>query len=348
MLPSRLALVQAPMAGVQDQRLTLAVARTGAVGSLPCAMLTPDAMRSQLQALHTGCAAQHTYNVNFFCHTPQTATAEQLARWQERLRPLAQRWHTTPGTGNATRQPFDAATAELLEEFKPPIVSFHFGLPAPDLLRKVKAWGSFVLSSATTVEEALWLVQHGADGVIAQGLEAGGHRGHFLSDDLTLQMGTFALLPQVVAALPSSVPVVAAGGINSPQAVQAAYALGASAVQCGTAYLCADEALTSSVHRAALQSPAARHTQLTTAFSGRPARGIVNAALRELGAFPEAAPPFPHASAAWAPVRAAAEAQGSGDASPLWSGQNASTCRSAPAAEITDYLLSTANTSNTP
>ncbi|MCB2035291.1 MAG: nitronate monooxygenase, partial [Ottowia sp.] len=234
------------------------------------------------------------------------------------------------------RRPFDEAAAELLAEFRPPVVSFHFGLPAPGLLARVKAWGAFVLSSATTVREALWLQEHGADAVIAQGLEAGGHRGHFLSLDVSEQLGTFALLPQVVAAV--RVPVIAAGGIASAEGVRAALALGAAGVQVGTAYLCADEALTGPLHRAALQCESAHHTQLTTLFSGGAARGIINRLMRELGPMNPAAPPFPLASAAIAPLRAAAEKSGSSDFSPLWSGQNASSCTSAPAAQITQAL----------
>ncbi len=232
--------------------------------------------------------------------------------------------------------PFTLESAELLAEFKPPVVSFHFGLPAPELLARVKAWGAKVLASATTVSEALWLQAHGANAVIAQGLEAGGHRGHFLSDDLSLQSGTFALLPQLVRAL--HVPVIAAGGVADAQGVAAATALGASGVQVGTAYMLCPEASTSALHRAALQSDAARHTALTNLFTGRPPRGIVNRVMRELGAISNAAPAFPLATAAMAPLRAKAEAQGSGDFSPLWSGQNAQGCKAVPAAELTREL----------
>ncbi|MDF1484371.1 nitronate monooxygenase, partial [Ramlibacter sp. H39-3-26] len=232
---------------------------------------------------------------------------------------------------------FSAAMIDVLEEFRPPVVSFHFGLPAPALLARLRGWGAKVLSSATTVEEALWLERHGADAIIAQGLEAGGHRGFFLTRDLTTQMGTFALLPQIVRAV--RVPVIAAGGIVDAQGVAAAFALGAAGVQAGTAYLLCPEATTSAIHRAALQQgDTARHTALTTLFTGGPARGIVNRAMRELGALDNAAPAFPLATAAIAPLRTAAEKAGSGDFSPLWSGQNASGCRAVPAAEVTREL----------
>jgi nitronate monooxygenase len=216
------------------------------------------------------------------------------------------------------------------------VVSFHFGLPDARLVDRVKATGAMVMSSATTVEEALWLQSHGVDAVIAQGLEAGGHRGMFLSDDVTTQLGTLALVRQVVEAV--DVPVIAAGGIADPSCVAAALSLGASAVQVGTAYLCCPEATTSAVHRAALRSEAARHTAVTNLFTGRPARGIVNRLIRELGPISAVAPAFPLATTAIAPLRAAVEQRGSGEFSPLWSGQNASGCTDVPAGELTRSL----------
>jgi nitronate monooxygenase len=234
------------------------------------------------------------------------------------------------------RVPFNRAAADILERFRPKVVSFHFGLPDLDLLDRVKGWGSVVLSSATTVEEARWLEAFGVDAIIAQGVEAGGHRGMFLTDDLTTQAGTFALVPQIVAAV--SVPVIAAGGVADAAGVAAAMALGASGVQVGTAFLCCPEATTSALHRAALQSEAAHHTALTHLFTGRPARGIVNRVMRELGPMNPVAPAFPLATAAMAPLRAHWEAKGSGDFSPLWSGQNASGCRELPAAALIGEL----------
>jgi nitronate monooxygenase len=216
------------------------------------------------------------------------------------------------------------------------VVSFHFGLPSADLAARVRSWGSKILSSATTVEEALWLESQGVDVIIAQGVEAGGHRGMFLSDDLTTQMGTFALLPQVVKAV--RIPVIAAGGIADAGGVAAALAQGAAGVQIGTAYLLCPEATTSLLHRAALKGPTARHTALTNLFTGRPARGIVNRLMRELGPMSAGVPDFPLATNAIAPLRAAAESRGSSDFSPLWSGQNASGCKEVPAAQLTREL----------
>ena len=224
----------------------------------------------------------------------------------------------------------------MLTEFKPAVVSFHFGLPSKELVGRVRAMGAKVVSSATTVEEARWLEAQGVDAVIAQGIEAGGHRGHFLNKDVSVQPGMAALLPQIVRAV--KVPVIAAGGIADAKAVSAAMALGASGVQVGTAYLLSPEATTSKVHRAALKSEAARRTVLTNLFTGGAARGIVNRVMSELGPISSAAPAFPLATAAIAPLRAKAEAQGRGDFSPLWSGQNDVGCREAPAAEITRAL----------
>ena len=331
-----LPLIQAPMAGVQGSALAIAVSNAGGLGSLPCAMLSADSIRSELQVIRAG--TSKPYNVNFFCHTPPEVDPEREKIWRQALMPYYEELGIDPlnTIAGAQRTPFTSHLADILEEFRPPVVSFHFGLPAPDLLRRVKAWGSKVVSSATTVDEAVWLEMHGADAIIAQGLEAGGHRGMFLSDDLTTQIGTFALLPQIIRRV--QVPVVAAGGIANAAGVGAAMALGASGVQIGTAYLLAQEATTSAVHCEALKSTSAMHTALTNLFSGRPARGIVNRVMRELGPMSTKAPAFPLATAAVAPLRMKAEAAGSGAFSPLWAGQNASGCLQAPAAQITKAL----------
>ena len=333
----RYPLIQAPMAGVQGSALALAVCRAGGIGSLPGAMLSPDALRQELDLLQA--QASGPYNVNFFCHTPPVAEPEREAAWLQRLAPFYAEMGLVPPSGPATaaRAPFSAALAELLEAYRPPIVSFHFGLPESALLERVKSWGSQVWSSATTVEEARWLEAQGVDAVIAQGLEAGGHRGHFLSPDLTLQMGTFALVPQIVRAV--GVPVIAAGGIADAAGVRAALALGARAVQVGTAFLLCDEAQTSVLHRRALSGPQAHHTALTNVFTGRPARGIANRLMRELDYLCPQAPAFPLATSGMAALRAHAEAAGSSDFSPLWSGQNHQGCRAAPASEVVAALM---------
>ena len=331
-----LPIVQAPMAGVQLNKLASAVSEAGGLGSLPCAMLTPESLRKEMDAIAAG--TKRPVNVNFFCHRPPEPDAAREARWREKLAPYYRELGIDPASipAGPGRAPFSNEMADVLEPYKPAVVSFHFGLPDKALVQRVKSWGSKVIASATTVDEAMWLEEHGVDAVIAQGLEAGGHRGMFLTRDLTTQVGTFALLPQVVAAV--KVPVIAAGGIADARGVAAAMALGAAGVQVGTAFLCAQEATTTALHRAALRSPAARHTALTTLYTGGPARGIVTRLMREVGALAPEAPQFPLATAAIAPLRAKAEAAGSADFSPLWSGQNASGCREGPAAQIVRAL----------
>ncbi|MGQ0510808.1 MAG: NAD(P)H-dependent flavin oxidoreductase [Betaproteobacteria bacterium] len=331
-----LPVIQAPMAGSQGSAMTIAVSNAGGLGSLPCAMLAPEGIAKELAAIKAGTAKP--YNVNFFCHVPPQPDAVREAAWRAKLAPYYEEFgidadKIPAGPG---RSPFSAEAADVLEAFKPAVVSFHFGLPSKELLARVRGWGSKIISSATTVEEARWLEAQGVDAIIAQGNEAGGHRGVFIGEDIATQPGTFALLPQVVKAV--KLPVIAAGGIADAQGMRAAMALGASAVQPGTAYLLCPESTASAVHRAALKSPQAANTALTNLFTGRPARGIVNRIMRELGPMNAAAPAFPLGTAAITPLRAAAEKNGSGDFSPLWSGQNATGCREIPAAQLTRDL----------
>jgi nitronate monooxygenase len=332
-----LPIIQAPMAGVQGSALAIAVSNAGGLGSLPGAMLSLDSLRSELSAVVDG--TTRPYNVNFFCHTNSEPDPEREAAWREVLRPYYDELGIADEKMAAVdvRKPFSHQAADVLSEFKPPVVSFHFGLPSADLLQRVRSWGGCVLSSATTVDEARWLEVQGVDGIIAQGLEAGGHRGHFLSDDLTLQTGTFALLSQIVDAV--RVPVIAAGGIANAATAAAAVALGASGVQVGTAYMLCPEATTGAIHRTLLASTAALTTAVTNVFTGRPARGIVNRLIREIGPLNPAAPPFPHASTAILPLRLKAEADGRGDFSPLWAGQNPPQYPGVPAAALTHQLV---------
>lgn len=341
-------LIQAPMAGSQNHQLAAAVFKAGGMGSIPAAMLNTEQLKTELLAFQNSIATVANsaawggslpVNVNFFCHTPPSAQADKELAWRLRLGHAYQAHGIDPqsvGSGPG-RAPFSEESLTLMGQLKPAVVSFHFGLPKAEWVQQLKAWGIQIWSSATTVQEAQWLAQNGANAIIAQGLEAGGHRGMFLTEDLSTQLGTFALLPQIVKAV--KLPVIAAGGISSAAAVSAAKALGASAVQVGTAFLTSDEASTSALHRQVLMSEAAQHTALTNLFSGRPARGIVNKFMQDFGPLNPEAPAFPLATAAVAPLRAAAEAKGSADYSPLWSGQNASDCQALPAAEIAHKLL---------
>lgn len=331
-----LPVIQAPMAGSQNHQLAAAVSEAGGLGSIPAGMLNAETLDAELTAI--AALTGKPYNLNFFCHLTPTEDATRNQAWLALLEPYLHEQGIDAGSipTGATRKPFDAAMAEVLERHRPAVVSFHFGLPEPELLQRVKATGAKILSSATTLEEGRWLQAQGVDAVIAQGLEAGGHRGMFLSGDIDSQIGTFALLPQLAGAL--DVPVIAAGGIADAAGVAAAKALGAAGVQVGTAYLLCDESRTSPLHRQALQSSAAEHTVLTTLFSGRPARGIVNRLMRELGPRPGAVPAFPLAGNAIASLRSKAEPAGIDHFSPLWAGQNVSGCQAIPAAQLTRAL----------
>lgn len=342
LLGTPLPLIQAPMAGPNDHALAVAAASAGALGSLPCAMLSAEQIRAEV-ARFRELAPGRPLNLNFFCHRSPAPDAARDAAWRAALKPFYLELGLDPDMPlpAATRRPFDAESCALVEQLRPEVVSFHFGLPEAALLARVKATGARVLSSATTVAEARWLAAQGCDAIIAQGVEAGGHRGVFLDgDDISTQPGLFALLPQIVDAVET--PVIAAGGIADGRGMAAALTLGAAGVQIGSAYLLAPECKAPAVHRAALQSAAAEHTALTNLFSGRPARGIVNRLMRELGPISALAPAFPQASAALAPLRAAAEARGSADFTPLWAGQGAPLARAQPAAEITRRIAAEA------
>ncbi|MBB6250332.1 NAD(P)H-dependent flavin oxidoreductase [Nitrospirillum iridis] len=329
-------ILQAPMANATTPAMAMAVSEAGGLGSLPAAQYTLDGLRAAVAEVRRG--TKRPYNINFFCHTPPVPDPARLMAWRARLAPyyveLGLDPEATPPAGGRT--PFDADFCTLVEEVKPPVVSFHFGLPGKLLLDRVKASGAKVIASATTVAEARWLEHHGVDAVIAMGLEAGGHRGNFLSDDMATQVGTFALVPQVADAV--TVPVIAAGGIADARGIVAAMMLGASAVQIGTAYLFSPEAKIPEVHRQALESATDDGTALTNLFTGRPARGFVNRLMREVGPLSTDPTAFPTAGGALAPLRAKAEAAGSGDFTNQWAGQAARLSRSLPAGELTAVL----------
>jgi nitronate monooxygenase len=333
-------IVQAPMAGAMGWELAAATAQAGALGSLPCAMLSADQVREQMAKVraHT----RKPINLGFFCHVAPELNNQREARWREALAPYYRELGIDPAVPvpSSNRAAFDATFCAVVEELKPEVVSFHFGLPEPDLMQRVKAAGCIVIASATTAAEARWLEARGVDAVIAQGCEAGGHRGIFLTDDIATQAGTFALVPQVVDAV--TLPVIAAGGITDARGIAAAFALGAAGVQIGTAYLWCPEARISAPHRAALTSARDDGTAVTNLMTGRPARGFVNRVMREIGPMSDVAPEFPLAAGALAPLRAKAEAQGSGDFSPMWAGQAASLGRAMPAGELTKALAAEA------
>ncbi|EKT4480277.1 nitronate monooxygenase [Pseudomonas putida] len=334
LLGIELPILQAPMAGASGSAMAIAVANAGGLGALPCAMLTGEQVHGEIAAFRNACPGR-PLNLNFFCHQPPAPDAERDARWKQALEPYYNETGAdlTAPTPVSNRAPFDEQSCQLIEQLRPQVVSFHFGLPRADLLQRVKASGAKVLSSATTVEESVWLERNGCDAIIAMGYEAGGHRGMFLSNDITSQIGTFALVPQVADAV--SVPVIAAGGIGDHRGLVAALALGASAVQIGTAYLFCPEAKVSPAHRQALDSAPASDTALTNLFTGRPARGINNRIMRELGPMSDLAPRFPLAGGALMPLRAITDPQGNSDFSNLWAGQALRLGRHMPAGELT-------------
>lgn len=333
-------IILAPMAGPGLSELAVSVSNAGGLGSLPCAMLNPDEARSEMQKVRT--SANGPINLNFFCHTPPVFDESRETIWRERLRRYYEEFGIDPSAPVpiSNRTPFDETFCALVEEAGPEVVSFHFGLPDAAFVRRVKATGAKMISSATTVREAIWLEEHGCDAIIAQGCEAGGHRGMFLSNDIATQPGTMALVPQVVDAV--KVPVIAAGGITDARGIVAAFALGASAVQMGTAFLFCPEAKVSAPHRTALRGENNDETALTRLFTGRPARGIVNRVMREVGVMSDLAPAFPLAGGALMPLRAKAEPTGSGEFTPLWSGQAARLGREMPAGELVEKLAAEA------
>lgn len=326
-------IIAAPMAGAAGPELAIAAIRGGALGSLPCALLPLAEIRTEMAEVRSAVAGP--VNLNFFCHTLPHGVDER--RWRAALSHYYTEYGVLPPEDPPLlRQPFGSELCELVEELRPAVVSFHFGLPEERLLARVKATGAIVLASATTVAAARWLADQGVDAVIAQGWEAGGHASHILPDDVVAPMALMALLPQVADAI--DVPVIAAGGIADARGIAAALTLGASAVQIGTAYLATPESDIPHAHRLALAGEGASRTQFTTLFTGRLARGIPNRLTEELGRRHPAVPPFPHASAALGPLRQRAEATGDYTFSPFWAGQGAPLTRPLPATELTELL----------
>ena len=340
LLDIEIPIIQAPMATSDSVALARSVSSTGALGSLGCALLNADGVREAVRALRH--ELPRPFNLNFFCHTMEAPDAAATEKWKSFLRPHYERWgldiEKVPEA--RLRLPFDEEMCAVVEGVKPEVVSFHFGLPAPNLVDRLKRHGIKILSSATSVREARWLESHGCDAVIAQGVEAGGHRAMFLETNIATQAGLFALLPQIADAV--SVPVIAAGGIADARGVVAAFALGASGVQLGTAYLLCPESNISPLYRRALEQAADNVTALTNLFTGRPARGILNRYLQESGPMSDATPAFPHAAMLVAPLRASSEKAGSVDYMQILAGQAARLVKSMPADQFTRNLAADA------
>ena len=334
-------ILAAPMAGPITPKLAIAVSAAGGLGSLPCALLTIDQARADIEEFRA--ATARPLNVNFFCHTPPKEDAGVMASWRKRLAPYYRELGLDPDAPvpASARAPFDDGFCTLVEEYRPEVVSFHFGLPEKSLFDRVKKTGAKIISSATSVSEAKWLEDHGCDAVIAMGFEAGGHQGHFLNEGVATQVGGLSLIPQIADAV--TVPVIAAGGIADGRGIVAAFVLGASGVQIGTAYMFSPEAKMPKLHLEALRH-AQDNTALTNLFTGRPARGILNRLMREQGPLSDTAPAFPLAGGALAPLRSAAEPKGIDSFQSLWSGQSAALAKPMPAGDFTRYLAAEALT----
>jgi len=335
-----LPIIQAPMAGAALSEMAIAVSEAGGLGSLACALLSVEQVRKELEIIRR--RTPRPINANFFCHQPPPNDSARERIWRQRLDAYYVRLQAddiAPGPA-AARAPFDDRMCDLVVEFHPEVVSFHFGLPDKNLLLRVKSTGAKILSTATSADEARWLENQGCDAIIAQGFEAGGHRGMFLTEDVSTQVGTMALVPQMVDAV--KVPVIAAGGIADARGILAAFALGAAAVQMGTAYLHCPEAQISALYRQSLKDAKDNETAITNVFTGRPARAIVNRLMREAGPMSDLVPAFPLAAATLVPLRAISEMTGSTDFSPMWSGQAVRLGRALPAAELTTQLAAEA------
>jgi nitronate monooxygenase len=326
-------IVQAPMANAGGVELCVAAMDGGALGSLPCAMLSPAQMREQAAAVRARAPGQ--LNLNFFCHRmPERADD---GRWRAVLEPYYDEFEIAAPPPVPLRLPFDEAACAVVEDVRPDVVSFHFGLPEPSLLQRVKATGAKLFGCATSVEEARFLAERAVDAIIVQGFEAGGHTGRFLGADPAEAVGLFALLPQVADAV--DVPVIAAGGIADGRGIAAAFALGASAVQLGTAYLACPESLLPEGARAVLPS---RPTVMTNIYSGGLARAVRGRLIDEIGAVRSEAPPYPLAGAASGPLFRAALERGDFGFMPILAGQSAALAQRLPAAELTRKLVADA------
>jgi nitronate monooxygenase len=325
--------VQAPMAQISTAELVVAVARAGALGSLGTAVLAPEAIEGQVRAVRA--AGELPFALNFFCHAPPSLDDPRFAPMAARLAPYRRELGLPDPSGLAPPPPpFDARTLDLLLALRPPAASFHFGLPDARALAAIRAARIFVLATATSVEEARILEARGADAIVAQGVEAGGHQGTFT--DAGGGLATLELVPRVAAAV--ALPVIAAGGIMDGRDVAAALRLGASAAQLGTAFLGCPEAQLDPLYRRTLGEPAAARTRLTTLFSGRPARAIVNRLLDELADLEGQTPAFPLQRQLVAGLAQAAASRGSAEFLAMWAGTGAARLRRMPAAELVQTL----------
>ncbi len=309
-------IIQAPMAGATTPKMVAVAANAGVLGSHGCSGLSPDALRTAVADMNS--MTNRSINLNFFVHDDPKPDSEADLRSLERLKP----WYDKIGAGEppAPSDPylkFDEEFCELVISLSPKVVSFHFGLPAENLVHQIKDAGIVVLSSATSKAEARWLEDHGADAIIAQGYEAGGHSGWFLDRGASQVAGTIALVPRIVDEV--SVPVIAAGGIADGRGIAAAMMLGAEGVQIGTAFLASPESAYDTTYRAKALASTGDDTMYTQAFSGRNARTITNEFSSEFAGL-EDWPDYPLMNGATGKLRSASAKAGNPEAMSLWSG----------------------------
>ncbi len=330
-------IIQAPMAGSTTPALAAAVSNAGAMGSIGCATLSADDLRATADQLRA--ATNRPFNLNFFAHDPPQPDPETDARTRARLAPFYEELGLgeVPAASHPRFATFGPEVLSALLEIAPPVVSFHFGLPGREALEALHGAGCRILCSATTVAEAKALEASGIDAIIAQGWEAGGHRGTFDTSFEDFGVGTMALVPQVVDAV--DLPVIAAGGIADGRGIAAAFALGAAGVQMGTAFLSCNETNISEAHRSALDQASDQDTRLTRAFSGRPARARTNRYIEAMAERREPLPAFPAMYAFSGPLEQESTARGMPDFQFLLYGQAAALNRKLPAGELVRTLV---------
>jgi nitronate monooxygenase len=337
-LAIRLPIIQAPMAGVSSPAMAAAVGEAGGLGSIGAGATDAAGAARMIATVRQRWAGP--LNVNFFCHKPAVADAAVEAAWIERLRPeFEAHGATAPGRLTEIYRSFvaDDAMLAMLLETRPSVVSFHFGLPSGAAIRALRDAGIVLLATATNLDEARAIAKAGIDAVVAQGWEAGGHRGIFDPDAPDDQLGTMALTRLLARNLDQ--PVIAAGGIMDGAGIAASLRLGASAAQLGTAFVAAEESLADEGYRAALAGAAAHHTVMTRAISGRPARCLANR-FTALGAKvrPDEVPSYPIAYDLGKALHAAAKGRGEFGFGAQWAGQGAPLSRPLPAARIMETL----------
>jgi len=332
-------IIQAPMVGVSTTKLAAAVSNAGGLGSIGIGASTVEQARALIA--ETRALTERPFNVNLFCHRPAVADAERERAWLAHLRPFFEEFGAMPPSGLTEIYRSFLADPQMLEMLlaeRPAVVSFHFGLPPQAWIDALQATGIRLLASATSLEEAVLVEHAGIDAVVAQGIEAGGHRGVFAPEQGDAGIGTLALVRLIAGHI--SLPLIAAGGIMDGQGIVAALALGAAAVQLGTAFVLCPESAANAAYREAMKSERAQRTQITAAISGRPARGLVNRLFTEVGApGAPALPDYPIAYDAAKALHAAASASGSNDFAVQWAGQGAPLARAMPAATLIEELL---------